>query len=94
MIALVILAALVGMAVGASIEAHLCTHRRQVIAWKQYATAVNRTAVKYRGAARHWYHAYKSANRTAEAHAGVLAALGRAVAEGRSIESTEGTDNA
>lgn len=82
MAALVVLAFVVGVAVGGCVEAwrHQCG---DVERWHRSATAWARCAGRWRHEALRW-------QATAEGHAEVLAALGRSVAEGGTVVDPDG----
>jgi hypothetical protein len=79
----------VAFVLGLAVESHWCGHYHQARKWEAVARREHArledalaAARRWRGASRHWH-------RTAEGHAAMLAALGRAVSEGGSI--SEGT---
>jgi hypothetical protein len=87
---------LVAFVVGLAVESHWCGHRHQARRWEAVARREHdrhlealASAKRWAGAAKHWHLRYGEASRTSESHAAVLAALGRAVAEGQPIEETK-----
>jgi hypothetical protein len=85
---------LAAVVVGMAVESHWCGHRHQARRWEAVARREHDRLLEALSAARRWRGASRHWHRTAEGHAEMLRALGRAVAEGQGIESTEGTSDA
>jgi hypothetical protein len=89
---ILIVATLAAFVIGLAVESHWCGHRHQARRWEAVArrehdrsVSAFKSAKRWAGASKHWHLEYEREKRTAESHAAMLAALGRAVAEGQSI---------
>jgi hypothetical protein len=77
---------------GLAVESHWCGHYHQARRWEAVARREHdrqihalAAAKRWAGASKHWHTEFEREKHTAESHAAMLAALGRAVAEGQSI---------
>jgi hypothetical protein len=90
---------LASIVVGMAVESHWCGHRHQARRWEAVArrehdrhlVAVS-SVKRWIGASKHWHREFEREKRTAEGHAEMLRALGRAVSEGQSLSEPEGMD--
>jgi hypothetical protein len=81
--------------VGLAVESHWCGHMHQARRWEAVARRehdrhelARRSVRRWASASKHWHLEYEREKRTAEGHAAMLAALGKAVAAGQEIEET------
>jgi hypothetical protein len=77
---------------GLAVESHWCGHMHQARRWEYVARRehdrhelARRSVRRWASASKHWHLEYEREKRTAEGHAAMLAALGRAVSEGGSV---------
>jgi hypothetical protein len=90
-----IVAVLAAFVVGLAVESHWCGHRHQARRWEAVARRehdrhelARRSVRRWASASKHWHLEYEREKRTAEGHAAMLAALGKAVAAGQEFEET------